>query len=138
MTEKTKTVRQYRPTPYPIDAKKVVTHIETEDGLKVKVYSQGKATVKRYDYAPNPNLKKILQFNNLIIYQFIDTEDFVIMVHHPEKQPIWCKLENHDIETLEAFCHAYHRDFHNPIPEKIWIRKKIRQKMRNIIEKFKE
>jgi len=133
-----KTVREYKPTPFPIEAETAITTIETKSGQKVRLHAEKNVTVERYDYAPNPNLKKILQFNSLIIYQFIDTGDFAIMVHHPEKKPIWCKLENHDIETLEAFCHAYHRNFHNPIPEKVWIRKKIRQKMRNIIEKFKQ
>lgn len=141
MKKKSKDVRQYKPTPYPIDAKNVVTSIETEDGQKVKIYSQKKVTVKRFDYAKNPNLKEVVRINHSIIYQFLDSGDFVQFTFDPtgEQEPVWNKLENHDIENLHAFCIAHQRNFHNPpsYPQ-VWIRKKVRKKMQKIMEKFHE
>lgn len=130
----------YKPTPYPIKAKRVTTTIDTEGGQKVKIYSQKNTTVKRYDYAFNPNLKEVIKINHSIIYQFLDSGDFAQFTFDPsgEQQPIWNKLEDHDIENLEAFSMAHHRQFHNPIPKRVRVRKKIQRKMRNIIDKFKE
>jgi len=127
-------VKQYKPTPYPIDAEEVTTKIKTKSGMHVKIYSQKNPTVERHDYAPNPNLKKILKFNNLIIYQFKDSGDFAVFTHHPEKKPIWTKLDDHDIVSLEAFCIAYHRQFRNPISRQLWIGKRLRRKIEKICE----
>lgn len=133
-THKRTEIKQYKPTPYPINAEEVTTKIKTKSGMHVKIYSQKKPTVERFDYAPNPNLKKILKFNNLVIYQFKDSGDFAVFTHHPERKPIWTKLDNHDVESLEAFCLAYHRQFRYPIPRQLWIGRRLRRKIEKICE----
>lgn len=133
---KKKEVKQYKPTPYPIKAKNVVTDIETVSGQKVRIYSQEKVVVERYDYTKNPNLKEVVRINHSIIYQFIDSGDFVQFTFDPsgEQQPIWNKLDNHDIDSLLAFCVAHQRGFHNPpsYPQ-IWLRKNVMRKLKKIL-----
>lgn len=61
-----------------------------------------------------------------------------VWVRHRRTMQIesWEKLQPHDFETMLALGILYHRDFHNPIYPQIWIRKRVRKKMRKIIDKF--
>jgi hypothetical protein len=118
-----------------------------------------KGSIRRQTVIPKAfiheeKLKKIAKNNYLIhvcninrgkiYYNVIEHEFWLcvlrpVWIKHKRTMQIvsWIKLEEHDIESLLAFCLCYIRDFENPIPKTLWVRNKTRKKMEKVLNEFR-
>lgn len=93
----------------------------------------------------NPDLIHLCSISNSKVYYNIPKDQYWIEVY----QPTWInhkrmmkkvgsiKLEPHDFETMKMLGILYDRDFNNPLPQTIYVKKKDRKKAKQIMKKFK-
>lgn len=93
----------------------------------------------------NPDLIHLCSIGNSKVYYNIPKDQYWIEVY----QPTWInnkrmmkkvgsiKLEPHDFETMKMLGILYDRDFNNPLPQTIYVKKKDRKKAKQIMRKFK-
>lgn len=92
----------------------------------------------------NPDLVFLCNISNSKIYYNIPKDEFWLEVY----QPTWInhkrtlrkvgsvKLEQHDLETMKILGILYERNFNNPLPQTIYVKKRDRRKAKQIKERF--
>lgn len=92
----------------------------------------------------NPDLICLCSIGRTKIYYNQVTDEFwklnlkPVWINHKRNMVIesWDKLEPHDFETMKMLGILYDRDFNNPLPQTIYVKKKDRKKAKRIKERF--
>lgn len=93
----------------------------------------------------NPDLIHLCSIDRIKIYYNTVSEEFWMLVLKPiwikHKRMMqvdsWIKLQEHDFQTMKLLGILYDRDFNNPLPQTIYVKKKDRKKAKQIMRKFK-
>ncbi len=93
----------------------------------------------------NPDLIHLCSVDRIKIYYNVVSEEFWMLILKPVwikhkrimQVDSWIKLEEHDFRTMKILGILFDREFNNPLPQTIYVKKKDRKKDKQIMRRFK-